>query len=87
VAPASHILDILETTVLLAAIHVVTQGGNPLRLEVRLKRDVCGFKSCPQDRSAATVVAIELLAKGFAGARNTLHLEFPWSVAELPAAS
>jgi hypothetical protein len=27
-----------------------------------------GFKSCPQDRSAATVAAIELLLKGFAGA-------------------
>jgi hypothetical protein len=27
-----------------------------------------GFKSCPADRSAATVVVIELLLKGFAGA-------------------
>jgi hypothetical protein len=35
-----------------------------------------GFKSCHQDRNAATVVAIELLLKGFAGARNQLHLEF-----------
>jgi hypothetical protein len=46
-----------------------------------------GFKSCPQERSAATVVMIGVLLKGFAGARNMLYLEFPWSVAELPAAS
>jgi hypothetical protein len=40
-----------------------------------------GFKSCPHDRSAATVVAIELELKGFAGARNHLNLEFWWSAA------
>lgn len=46
-----------------------------------------GFKSCPEDRGAATVAVIELLLKGFAGARNTLHLELPWLIVELPAAS
>ena len=34
-----------------------------------------GFKSCPQDRDAATVVGIELLLKGFAGARNQHYLQ------------
>jgi hypothetical protein len=34
-----------------------------------------GFKSCPEDRSAATVVVIELLLKGFAGARNQHYLQ------------
>jgi hypothetical protein len=40
-----------------------------------------GFKSCPADRSAAIVVVIELLLKGFAGARNPLNLEFAWTAA------
>jgi hypothetical protein len=42
----------------------LTRPGKPLRL----KRGACGFKSCPQDRSAATVASIELSLKGFAGA-------------------
>jgi hypothetical protein len=49
--------------------------------------DDSGFKSCPHNSGAASVEMIELLLKGFAGARNTLYLEFPWSVVELPAAS
>jgi hypothetical protein len=44
---------------------MTTDGlGKPLRLQ----RGACGFKSCPQDRSAATIASIELLLKGFAGA-------------------
>ena len=34
-----------------------------------------GFKSRPEDRAAATVVVIELLLKGFAGARNQHYLQ------------
>jgi hypothetical protein len=34
-----------------------------------------GFKSCPEDRSPATVVVIELLPNGFAGARNHHYLQ------------
>jgi len=41
-----------------------------------LKRSACGFKSCTQDSSAAIVAAIQLLLKGFAGARSQLYLEF-----------
>jgi hypothetical protein len=45
----------------------------------RLKRNIRGFKSCRQDRRTATVVAIELLLKGFAGARNQLYRPpFTW---------
>ena len=40
-----------------------------------------GFKSCPADRSAATGVVIELLLKGFAGARNQQYLESCWTAA------
>jgi hypothetical protein len=39
---------------------------------IRVRR---GFKSCPEDRAAATVVVIELLLKGFAGARNQHYLQ------------
>jgi DNA-binding beta-propeller fold protein YncE len=35
----------------------VTASEKPLRL----KGNICGFKSCPQERSTATVVAIEFL--------------------------
>jgi hypothetical protein len=42
-----------------------------------------GFKSCPQDRGAPTVVAIEVLLKGFAGARNQ-HYPQPWRPAASP---
>src|SRR5260370_41760476 len=31
-----------------------------------------GFKACPQDRGAPTVVAIEVLLKGFAGRATTI---------------
>jgi hypothetical protein len=34
-----------------------------------------GFKSCPEDRSPATVVVIELLPNGSAGARNHHYLQ------------
>jgi hypothetical protein len=34
-----------------------------------------GFKSCPEYRSAATIAAIELVLKGFAGARNQHYLQ------------
>jgi hypothetical protein len=41
----------------------------------------CRFKSCPHDHGRATIAAIELLLKGFAGARNQLYLEFTWTAA------
>jgi hypothetical protein len=34
-----------------------------------------GFKSGPRDRSAVTVVAIDLLLEGIAGARNQHYLQ------------
>jgi hypothetical protein len=75
-----QIFHILETTVFLGVIPCRDLSRNN-----RYERmaTICGFKSCPQDRGAATVVAIEILLKGFAGARNHLNLEFPWKVAEL----
>jgi hypothetical protein len=63
------------------AIRVSTNLGQPAAAEMRLKRDIGGFKSCPPDRSAATVAEIEVLLKGFAGARNHLDLEFACAAA------
>jgi hypothetical protein len=74
------VLDILERTVLLAAIRVVTHCGQTATVEARLKRDIRGFKSRQPDRSAATVAVIELLLKGFAGARNHHYLQL-WRLA------
>src|SRR5437016_6783 len=64
-------LERLETTRSLAARVVDLNRRN--RYERRAT--FCGFKSCPQDRGAATVVAIGLLLKGFAGARNQHYLQ------------
>ena len=54
--------------------------GQPATVEVRLKRDIRGFKSRPPARNAATVAVIELLLKGFAGARNRHYLQL-WRIA------
>jgi hypothetical protein len=69
---STQVLDILETTVVLAATRVATYRETTATGEERLKHDICGFKSCAQDRTAATIVGIELLLKGFAGPQPTL---------------
>jgi hypothetical protein len=64
--------------VALERIAPTTRHGIVRRLRNGLRR--CGFKSCPEDRRAATVVTIDLLLEGIAGARNRRYLRL-WSVA------
>jgi hypothetical protein len=57
------------------------------RLKITLKGDSAGMLSAARDsRRSPETGDLMLQIKLVAGARNTLHLEFPWSVAELPAA-
>jgi hypothetical protein len=62
--------DILETTVFLAAI----PGRDWNRKPLQAKGAICGSQSRPEDRGAATMVAIGVLLKEFAAARNRHYL-------------
>ena len=73
-AQNAPLLDILETTVFLAVIPC-----RDLRRKNRYEgRTTIAVQIVSEDRGAATVVAIEVLLKGFAGACNQRYLQL-WS--------
>ena len=71
-----------------APIKTILLEPNGDQLKITLKGDLAGMLSAARDSKRSPDTGdLPVQIKLVAGARNHLNLEFPWTVAELPAAS